>query len=130
MAKVLSTTTCAPVRRLDDGGDVDLVEQRVGRRLDPDQPRLGAQGGAQGVEVALVDEVVGEPEAGEDLVHEPVGAAVEVERQDQVVARAERAAVSTAWVAAMPLENAAPCPPSSSPSARSSAARVGFAERE
>ena len=28
------------VRRLGDGGDVDDVEQRVGRALDPDEPRL------------------------------------------------------------------------------------------
>ena len=38
-------------------------------------------------------------------------------------------AVISACVAAMPLEKAEPRPPSSSPSARSSAARVGFAER-
>ncbi len=38
-------------------------------------------------------------------------------------------AVIRACVAAIPLENAEPSPPSSSPSARSSAARVGLAER-
>ena len=38
--------------------------------------------------------------------------------------------VMSACVAAMPLENALPKPPSSAPSASSSAARVGFAERE
>ena len=42
---------------------------------------------------------------------------------------AEQIAVSRAWVAAIPLENAVPWPPSSVPSARSSAARVGFALR-
>ena len=52
VAKVLSTTTVRPSARLDHGGDVDLVEQRVRRRLDPDQPRLGTQRRAQGVEVA------------------------------------------------------------------------------
>ena len=41
----------------------------------------------QRVEVGLVDHVVLEAEAREHLVHEPVGAAVEVERQDHVVAR-------------------------------------------
>ena len=40
------------------------------------------------------------------------------------------ATVISACVAAMPLENALPEPPSSSPSAVSSAERVGLAERE
>ena len=109
-----------PPRRLgrlgDDGGDVDLVEQRVGRRLDPDQLRLGAQRGAQGVEVALVDEVVGEPEAGEDLVDQAVGAAVEVERQDQVVAGRERRGQQRVGRRHAARERRA-VPPSSSPSA-------------
>ena len=39
-------------------------------------------------------------------------------------------AVISAWVAAMPEENALAWPPSSSPSAFSSARRVGFAARE
>ncbi len=43
---------------------------------------------------------------------------------------ASQTAVTSAWVAAMPDENAVPWPPSSSPSARSSAARVGLAARE
>ena len=43
---------------------------------------------------------------------------------------AEQTAVISACSAAMPEENALASPPSSSPSARSSAVRVGFAERE
>ena len=39
-------------------------------------------------------------------------------------------AVSSAWVAAIPEEKALAWPPSSSPSAFSSARRVGFAARE
>jgi hypothetical protein len=39
-------------------------------------------------------------------------------------------AVSSAWVAAIPDANAVARPPSSSPSAFSSARRVGFAARE
>jgi hypothetical protein len=39
-------------------------------------------------------------------------------------------AVSSAWVAAMPDANAVACPPSRSPSAFSSARRVGLAARE
>ena len=45
-------------------------------------------------------------------------------------APALQAAVSSACVAAMPDANALPCPPSSSPSAFSSARRVGLAARE
>ena len=48
----------------DDARDVDDVQQRVGRRLDPDQARLVAQRGADGVEVGLVDEVVGSGPSG------------------------------------------------------------------
>ena len=43
---------------------------------------------------------------------------------------AQHAAVISAWVAAMPEAKADPRPPSSSPSARSSALRVGLAARE
>ena len=75
----------------DDARDVDDVQQRVRRRLDPDQPRLVAQRGGDGVEVGLVDEVVGQAPAAEHLVDEAVGAAVEVVRQHDVVAgRAHR----------------------------------------
>ena len=81
------------------------------------------------VEVGLVDEVVGEPEAGQHLVDQPVGAAVEVERQDQVVAGVERGGEQRVG-GGHPAREGAPWPPSSSPRARSSAARVGFAERE
>src|SRR5581483_1359055 len=53
-------------------------------------PRLRPDRGADRLEVGLVDEVEAEPEAGEDLVHQAVGAAVEVGGQDQVVAGAAR----------------------------------------
>ena len=43
---------------------------------------------------------------------------------------ASQVTVMRACSAAMPEENATACPPSSSPSASSSAARVGLAERE
>ena len=48
----------------------------------------GRSAALERVEVGLVDEVVLEPEAREHLVDQPVGAAVEVARQDHVVARA------------------------------------------
>ena len=67
-----------------DAGDVDDVQRRVGRRLDPDQARLLAHRPLEGVEVRLVDQVIADPEARQDLVDEPVRAAVEVLRQDDV----------------------------------------------
>src|SRR5215211_306011 len=72
---------------LDDGSDVDDVEQRVGRGLDPNQPRLAAQRATDGVEIGLVDEVIGETEAAEDLVDQAIGAAVEIQREHDVIAR-------------------------------------------
>ena len=84
------------------------------------------------VEVGLVDQVVARcPNRVEHLVHQAVGAAVEVvaaaprgrrrcsSRGDQRVLGGHPAG-----------EGRSASPPSSSPSARSSAARVGFAERE
>ena len=101
VANVLSTATIAPPPASHDARDVDDVQQRVGRRLDPDQPRLVAHRGGDGVEVGLVDEGVAQAPARQDLVDEPVRAAVEVVRQHDVVARrADRG--ETAWVAAMP----------------------------
>ena len=74
----------------DHGLDVDHVQQRVGRALDPDQPRLGSDCALERVEVALVDEVVAQPPACEHLVDEPEGAAVQVGRQHDVAAASRR----------------------------------------
>ena len=83
----------APARH--HGGDVDDVEQRVGRRLDPDQPRVVGHRGGERVEVGLVDHRVAQAPAREHLVDEAEGAAVEVGGDDDVVAglarRRERA---------------------------------------
>jgi hypothetical protein len=70
----------------DDRGDVDDVEQRVGRRLDPDQARVGAHSSGHRVDVGLVDHRVAQAPAREDLVDEAVGAAIEVGGNDDVVA--------------------------------------------
>ena len=63
VAKVLSTTQRAPrpVRHGDHGRDVDHLQQRVRRRLDPDQPGRLADRCAQGVEVGQVARVDVEP---------------------------------------------------------------------
>ena len=67
--------------------DVDHIQQRVGRRLHPDQPGLGSERGLERVEVCLVHHVVAQPEAREHLVEQPVGPAVQVRRQQHVVTR-------------------------------------------
>ena len=74
--------------RRDQRGQVDHVERRVRRRLDPDELRLGAQRALHRVEVALVDHVVDDAEALHDLVGEPERPAVEVVRDQDVVAGA------------------------------------------
>ena len=86
-----SRTCCRPRRTRrratrDDAGDVDHLQRRVGRRLDPDQLACRAHRGGDRVEVGLVDHRVLEPPAREHLVDEPVGAAVEVVGDDDVVA--------------------------------------------
>jgi hypothetical protein len=71
---------------VDDRLDVHDVQQWVRRRLDPDDGGLGPDRVDQGLEILLVDEVVAQSPAGEDLVDETVGAAVQVVRKDHVVA--------------------------------------------
>ena len=78
------------------------MQGRVGRSLNKIIRVSGADGLPEAVEIALIDEVVGEPESGQDLVDQPVRAA------DRGLGRirwspASSDAVSTAWVAAMPL---------------------------
>ena len=85
VAKVLSTATSA-AGALIHALDVHHVQHRVGRRLHPDQLGLGAHGTLQGSEVGLVDHVVDDAEASQHLVDQPVGAAVEIAREDHVIA--------------------------------------------
>jgi hypothetical protein len=59
---------------------VDHVEQRVGRGLDPDQSRLVPYGAFERMQVGLVDEVELKTPPAEDLVDEPVCAAVQIRR--------------------------------------------------
>ena len=92
VANVLSTTSRAParLRRGGDRGDVDDVEQRVRRRLDPDEPCVGDV--RVGVGRELVGRRVREPVALRlvDLREHPVRAAVHVVDADDVVARVEQ----------------------------------------
>ncbi len=64
---------------LGDGGDVDEVERRVGRRLEEERLGVGAHGLAPGLEVAAVDQGRGDAEA-------------RTERLDDVAAGAEHGA--------------------------------------
>ena len=73
-----------------------------------------ADRGGQRVEVALVDHRGLEAPAGQHLVHEAERAAVEVAGM-MTWSPAEQIAVIRACVAAIPLENAVPWPPSSCP---------------
>ena len=114
--------------RRDDGPDVDHVELGVGRRLDPDQAGLRADRLRHRVDVGLIDQVVGQPPPRHDLVHQAVGAAVQIARQDDVRAgRARRRDQRVLGGQAGGTVTASP--PSSSPSAVSSALRVGLAVR-
>ena len=81
------------------------------------------------VGVGLVDEVVVAGPSGEHLVDQPVGAAVEVVGQHDVVAGLA-AAVSSAWVGRHAAGERGAVAALELAERRSSAARVGLAERE
>ena len=89
-AKVLSTTSSAPASwaTLGERGDVGDAEQRVGRRLDPDDLRRARPDrGADGVDVVPAGRgVATAPTRSWTLREQPVGAAVRVARDDRVVA--------------------------------------------
>ena len=89
---MLSTTSRAPASRVTsaDRGDVRDAQQRVGRRLAPDDPGGRPQRRAQRVDVREVHRRVLDPPRCEDLVDEPERAAVGVVRDDEVVAGAHQ----------------------------------------
>src|SRR5829696_6511897 len=83
-----------PSRRLRDAGDrleVAELEQRIGRRLDPDELRLGPQRRPHRIEIREVDIGDGEPgRAAPHALEQPPRAAVEVVGGDDVRAVVER----------------------------------------
>ena len=105
VAKVLSTATIAPCLRSTTAAMSTTFSSGLVGVSTQISLVSGAHRPLERVEVGLVDHVVLQAEAGEHLVHEPVGAAVEVLRQD-TWSPAEQCAVSSACVAAMPLEKA------------------------
>ena len=66
------------------------IEQGIGRRLDPDHPRVRSERGADGGEVAEIDEVGGDAVAGQVVGEEMIGAEVAVVADDGVIARGEQ----------------------------------------
>ena len=115
-AKVLSTTSSAPASWAIAGQRLDVgdVEQRVGRRLDPDHLGLPGRIAARTASRSATGgrRVLEAPRSG-DLVEQPERAAVRVVGDDHVVAGPAdaRSSVSSA---ASPLANAKPRSPSSS----------------
>ena len=131
---MLSTTSSAPrvVRDAGERGDVGDAEQRVGRRLDPDE--LGAAGpdrGPHGVDVG--DRRRGRspaPQRSSDLGEQPERAAVGVVGDDDVVARAAAPCAAACPRRPGPTAKASPRrPPSSAARHSCSASRVGLAVR-
>ena len=78
------------VRALGDRGDVDDLEQRVGRRLEPDQVGRPLERLARDALVRQVDELVVVALRGVELREQPVGAAVDVVDRDRARAGREQ----------------------------------------
>ena len=94
VAKVLSTTSCAPRRRAISPQAAMSIEaqQRVGRALDPEHARRGLERLVDLLGPRRVDEAEADAEARHHLREEPVAAAVEVVGDDDVIAGARAAA--------------------------------------
>ena len=131
-AKVLSTNTFAPAAGAisDDRGDVGDRQQRVGRRLDPDQPGAAGDRRAHRVEVGQRHRRVLDTPLPEHLVDQPEGAAVGVVGDDDVVAgaqhRAQRAVGGGHAGAERPAEA---CRPRPRPAPSPAPTRVGLPVR-
>ncbi len=110
VAKVLSTTTSAPAACAASAAraDVDDVQQRVRRRLDPDEPSCARRGAPRGSSNSSAGDVV-EAVALRlvDLRDHPVDAAVDVVDSDDALARVDE--VHDRRRRAEPEENAIPC---------------------
>src|SRR5690606_29612845 len=73
------------------GGDVDDLEQRVGRGFDPDQLRLRGERGLERGQVGHVDEAEVQPGAAPaHALEQAVAAAVDVVHRQHVVAAVEQ----------------------------------------
>ena len=75
------------MRDVGDGGDVDALDQRVRRRLDPDDPRRRLQRRGDVVEPRHVDEGRADLPLREQVLQHVGGAVVDVARRDDMVAR-------------------------------------------
>jgi hypothetical protein len=75
------------MRDVGDGGDVDALDQRVRRRLDPDDSRRRLQRRGDVVEARHVDEGRADLPLREQVLQHVGGAVVDVARRDDMVAR-------------------------------------------
>ena len=80
----------ARVRQVGEGGDVHDADERIGRRLHPDDLRRRPHGALHRVEVGHVHDVGEQPPAGKDLSELAEGAVVGVVRREHMVARRQR----------------------------------------
>ena len=80
----------ALVRQLRDGGDVDQLQQRIGRALEPDQPGAVLDGGFDVLDARRVDEREAQADALEHAVEQAKRAAVDVVAGHDVVAGVEQ----------------------------------------
>ena len=62
----------------DDRGDVDDLQQRIGRALEIDQPGVAGDGGGDRVEIGEVDVAHVDAALGQDAREQAIGAAVEI----------------------------------------------------
>ena len=133
VANVLSATARMPrlARDRGDRREVDQLEQRVGRRFDPDHPRVGPDRGLELRALAQVDE--GELEPGRAPAHaleQPVRAAVEVVAARRRGCRCRAARAPSRSRPGPRRTRSRGVPPSSSATQRSNAKRVGLWVRE
>ncbi len=75
------------MRDIGDGGDVDALDQRVRRGLDPDDPRRRLQRRGDVVGPRHVDEGRSDPPLREQVLQHVGGAVIDVARRDDMVAR-------------------------------------------
>ncbi len=76
-----------PARNRGDCLEVLQVHQRVGGRFGPDKARLRRDGVAQRLQIAQVHKGHGNPLGRRDFRKQPIGAAVQVVMDNDVVAR-------------------------------------------
>ena len=126
--KVLSTTTrrAHGVRRAADPADVGDAQQRIARRLDPDDPRAARCDDVRRIRRREIGEHDVEEAALRQRPKQSLRSAVTVVRGDDDVARLQEMKDERHGGHPRARDHAAPAPPSSSASASASWERVGL----